>query len=162
VPTDPFTEDEVRQMLNFAQDYERSGDQRRWVGYVILVIFASTGVRNAELRTLLTENVNLARRELRVLGKGSKERIIPFGDGATEVLKVYAEELRPHLARSAYFIVNPASLEGHNVERMGEGSLRMLVKSAAGRGRDRWRHEPAPFPPLLRDDGGAQKQHGGQ
>jgi hypothetical protein len=96
---------------------------------VILVIFASTGVRNAELRTLLTENVNLARRELRVLGKGSKERIIPFGDGAAEVLKVYAEELRPHLARSAYFIVNPASLEGHNVGRMGEGSLRMLVAS---------------------------------
>jgi integrase/recombinase XerC len=129
VPTDPLTEDEVRQMLNFAQHYERSGDQRRWVAYVILVIFASTGVRNAELRTLLTEKVNLARRELRVLGKGSKERIIPFGDGAAEALKVYAEELRPHLARSAYFIVNPASLEGHNVGRMGEGSLRALVKS---------------------------------
>jgi hypothetical protein len=95
---------------------------------VILVIFASTGVRNAELRNLLTENVNLSRHELRVLGKGSKERIIPFGAGAVEVLKTYAEELRPRLASSPYFIVNPASLRGPNWGRMGEGSLAILVK----------------------------------
>jgi integrase/recombinase XerC len=127
-PIDPFSEDEVLQMLSLAQHYERSGDLRRWVGYVILVIFASTGVRNAELRNLLTENVNLSRHELRVLGKGSKERIIPFGAGAAEVLKTYAEELRPLLAPSPYFIVNPASLHGPNWGRMGEGSLAILVK----------------------------------
>jgi site-specific recombinase XerD len=80
-PIDPFSEDEVRQILGFAQHYEHSEDLRRWVGYVILVIFASTGVRNAELRELRTENINLPRRELRVTGKGSKERIIPFGAG---------------------------------------------------------------------------------
>ena len=127
-PIDPFTEDEVRQMLSLAQHYERSSDLRRWVGYVILVIFASTGVRNAELRNLLTENINLSRRELRVIGKGSKERIIPFGAGAAEVLKTYAEELRPLLAPSPYFIVNPASLRGQNWGRMGEGSLAILVE----------------------------------
>jgi site-specific recombinase XerD len=126
-PRDPFTEDEVRQMLSFAQHYERSGDLRCWVGYVIIVIFASTGVRNAELRSLLTENVNLARRELRVNGKGSKERIIPFGSGAAEALK-YAEELRPRLASSPYFIVNPASVPGANWGRIGERSLADLVK----------------------------------
>ena len=127
-PIDPFSEDEVLQMLSFAQHYEHSGDLRRWIGYVILVIFASTGVRNAELRNLRTENVNLSRRELRVLGKGSKERIIPFGSGAAEVLKTYAEELRPLLAPSPYFIVNPVSLRGPNWGRMGEGSLAILVK----------------------------------
>ena len=127
-PIDPFTEDEVRQMLSLAQHYEHSDDLRRWVGYVILVIFASTGVRNAELRNLLTENINLSRRELRVIGKGSKERIIPFGAGAAEVLKTYAEELRPLLAPSPYFIVNPASLRGQNWGRMGEGSLAILVE----------------------------------
>ncbi|MHB1501604.1 MAG: tyrosine-type recombinase/integrase [Candidatus Dormibacteria bacterium] len=77
----PFTEDEIRQLLSFAQRYEHSADLRRWVGYVILVIFASTGFRNSELRSLQTDNVNLSRRELRVVGKGSKERIIPFGAG---------------------------------------------------------------------------------
>ncbi len=127
-PIDPFSEDEVLQMLSLAQHYERSGDLRRWVGYVILVIFASTGVRNAELRNLLTENVNLSRHELRMLGKGSKERIIPFGAGAAEALKTYAEELRPLLAPSPYFIVNPVSLPGPNWGRMGEGSLAILVK----------------------------------
>jgi site-specific recombinase XerD len=127
-PIDPFTENEVRQMLSLAQHYERSDDLRRWVGYVILVIFASTGVRNAELRNLRAENVNLSRRELRVLGKGSKERIIPFGSGAAEALRTYAEELRPRLASSPYFIVNPASRHGQNSGRIGEGSLAILVK----------------------------------
>ena len=127
-PIDPFSEDEVRQILGFAQAYERSDDLRRWVGYVILVIFASTGVRNAELRSLRTENVKLSQRELRVIGKGSKERIIPFGNGAAEVLRTYVEELRPRLAPSAYFIVNPASLHGQNWGRMGQRALADLVE----------------------------------
>jgi hypothetical protein len=92
---------------------------------VILVILASTGVRNAGLRDLLTESVNLSRREQRVIGK---ERIIPFGAGAAEALRTYSEELRPLLAPSPYFIVNPASVHGHNWGRMGERSLADLVK----------------------------------
>ncbi len=128
-PIDPFTEEEVRQILGFAQHYEHSDDLRRWVGYVILVIFASTGVRNAELRNLRTENINLSRRELRVIGQGSKERIIPFGAGAAEVLRTYAEQLRPRLAPSAYFVVNPASAPGPNWGRMGERSLADLVEA---------------------------------
>ena len=128
-PIDPFTEDELRQLLSFTQRYERSGDRRRWVGYVVLVIFASTGVRNGELRGLQTDHVNPSRRELRVMGKGSKERIIPFGAGAAEVLRTYAQELRPRLAASPYFIVNPASLHGPNQGRMGEVALTDLVRS---------------------------------
>ena len=149
-PIDPFTENEVRHVLSTAQRYERSGDLRRWVGYVILVIFASAGVRNAELRSLLTENVNLSRRELRVLGKGFKERIIPFGAGAAEARKTYSEELRPLLAPSPYFIVNPASVHGHNWGRMGERSLADLVKLllteagiAGGKNPHRFRHSYA-------------------
>ncbi len=149
-PIDPFTEDEIRQMLSFAQRYERSSDLRRWVGYVALVIFASTGVRNAELRNLETAKVNLSRRELRVLGKGSKERIIPFGPGAAEVLRVYAAELRPRLPRSPYFLVNPASVQGPNRGRIGEMALvdlvRLLLAEAGISGRanpHRFRHSYA-------------------
>jgi integrase/recombinase XerC len=151
-PIDPFTEDEIRQLLSFAQQYQHSGDLRRWVGYVAVVIFASTGVRNAELRNLETDNVNLPRRELRVMGKGSKERIIPFGAGAAEVLRAYAEDLRPRLATSPYFIVNPASVHGPNWGRMGEVALVDLVKllltdaGISGRANPhRFRHSYATF-----------------
>ncbi|MHB1502142.1 MAG: tyrosine-type recombinase/integrase [Candidatus Dormibacteria bacterium] len=149
-PIDPFTEDEIRQMLSFAQRYEHSSDLRRWVGYVALVIFASTGVRNAELRNLETAKVNLSRRELRVVGKGSKERIIPFGPGAAEVLRVYAAELRPRLPSSPYFLVNPASIQGPNRGRIGEMALvdlvRLLLAEAGISGRanpHRFRHSYA-------------------
>ncbi|MGO8723483.1 MAG: hypothetical protein ACLQRM_12220, partial [Acidimicrobiales bacterium] len=83
---------------------------------------------NAELRNLRTENVNLSRRELRVVGRGSKERIIPFSAGAAEALSTYVEELRPRLASSPYFIVNPASVHGRKWGRMGERPLADLVK----------------------------------
>lgn len=96
---------------------------------MVLVIFTSTGVRNGELRGPQTDHVNPSRRELRVMGKGSKERIIPFGAGAAEVLRTYAQELRPRLAASPYFIVNPASLHGPNQGRMGEVALTDLVRS---------------------------------
>jgi site-specific recombinase XerD len=62
------------------------------------------------------------------MGKGSKERIIPFGAGAAEVLRAYAEDLRPRLATSPYFIVNPFSVHGPNRGRMGEVALDDLVK----------------------------------
>lgn len=51
-----------------------------------------------------------------------------LGSGAAEALKTYAEELRPRLASSPYFIVNPASRHGQNSGRIGEGSLAILVK----------------------------------
>ncbi len=105
---------------------------------------------NAELRNLRTENVNLSRRELRVVGRGSKERIIPFSAGAAEALSTYVEELRPRLASSPYFIVNPASVHGRKWGRMGERPLADLVKLllteagiAGGKNPHRFRHSYA-------------------
>ncbi|MHB1527011.1 MAG: tyrosine-type recombinase/integrase [Candidatus Dormibacteria bacterium] len=128
-PIDPLTEDEVRLLLTITQHHEHSDDLPRWVGYVALTILAGTGVRNAELRDLLTDNIDLTRRQLKVIGKGSKVRIIPFGPATAQVLATYLEGLRPRLAPSAYFIVNPLSLRnGPNWGRMGEKSLVDLLK----------------------------------
>ncbi len=128
-PIDPLTEDEVRLLLTITQHHEHSDDLRRWVGYVALTLLAGTGVRNAELRDLQTHNIDLARHQLKVIGKGSKVRIIPFGPGTAQVLATYLKELRPRLAPSAYFIVNPLSLRnGPNWGRMGEKSLVDLLK----------------------------------
>ena len=47
---------------------------------LIVLMLYSTGIRLAEIISLLDENVDTSRRELKVLGKRNKERIIPFGD----------------------------------------------------------------------------------
>ena len=68
---------------------------------LILLMFYSTGMRTTELETLLDVNVNTGRRELKVLGKRNKERIIPFGDELCEMITLY-RRLRDNL------IENPA------------------------------------------------------
>ena len=48
--------------------------------YLIVNMLYSTGMRRSELVSLKNADIDLARRELKVLGKRNKERIIPFGD----------------------------------------------------------------------------------
>jgi integrase/recombinase XerD len=58
------------------------------------VIYAS-GLRVSELVSLKTFNVSMSDGVLRVMGKGSKERLIPFGQLARDWLLRYLSEARP-------------------------------------------------------------------
>lgn len=57
----------------------------------ILELFYSTGMRLSELIGLKLVNVDFDKRTVKVLGKGSKERIIPFGEYAEKALKNYLQ-----------------------------------------------------------------------
>jgi integrase/recombinase XerC len=53
----------------------------------LLELFYSSGLRLAELTTLTLDRLKLAEAEVRVLGKGSKERIVPVGKTARQALQ---------------------------------------------------------------------------
>lgn len=55
----------------------------------LLELLYGTGIRVAELVGLDLPDVDLEERSLRVLGKGSKERIVPFGQAALQALQTY-------------------------------------------------------------------------
>lgn len=55
----------------------------------IIELFYSTGLRLSELINLKIQNVYFGNRTLKVLGKGSKERIVPFGKKAETALLNY-------------------------------------------------------------------------
>ena len=55
----------------------------------ILLTFCHTGIRRAELLGLTPDKVHLATGELKVLGKRSKERIVPFGGELQQALAEY-------------------------------------------------------------------------
>lgn len=57
----------------------------------ILELFYSTGVRVAELSGLDLQNLDLARSQLHVLGKGNKKRIVPLGNQALVSLRNHLE-----------------------------------------------------------------------
>jgi len=63
----------------------------------MLELMYGAGLRVSELVTLLSLNVVLSDAVLRVTGKGSKERMLPFGEVALDWLQRYAQQARPEL-----------------------------------------------------------------
>ena len=63
---------------------------------MIELMYAS-GLRVSELVGLKTFNISLSEHVLRVFGKGSKERLVPFGEVAAQWLQRYLQEARPAL-----------------------------------------------------------------
>jgi integrase/recombinase XerD len=60
----------------------------------------SSGLRVSELISLKLSDINLEAGFLRVMGKGSKERVIPASPGALGKVKQYMNELRPRLLKN--------------------------------------------------------------
>ena len=55
----------------------------------MLELFYSTGIRVSELVSIKTEDLNQATQIVKVLGKGGKERLLPFGQKCSEALVKY-------------------------------------------------------------------------
>lgn len=89
----------------------------------ILEMFYATGIRCSELVGLNLEDVDLAARMVRVLGKGRKERVVPYGQPAAAALRAYMahrEEARP---RSDALFVNK------NGGRLSDRFVRYIVSA---------------------------------
>jgi integrase/recombinase XerD len=63
----------------------------------MLELMYASGLRVSELVTLKSVHLGLAEGVVRVLGKGSRERLVPFGDEARDWLERYAREARPQI-----------------------------------------------------------------
>jgi integrase/recombinase XerC len=82
-----FIESDKAEMLfnevEFSDDLAGSRDR------LILELFYGTGVRLSELINIKVQDVNINRLEIKVLGKRSKERIIPISDKLSGLIKGY-------------------------------------------------------------------------
>lgn len=75
------------------QKKERKGSFVRMLrNTAILEVFYATGIRLSELVSLNIKSFNIGEMLLKVVGKGNKERIIPFGNKALEALSRYLKE----------------------------------------------------------------------
>lgn len=79
--------DEAYALLDSAQHVDELGLRDR----AILETFYSCGLRVSELTGLNLASIDLAEGLVRVLGKGSKERIVPIGQPAIRALQRYLE-----------------------------------------------------------------------
>ena len=76
-----------------------NGDSLALRNNAMLHLLYATGMRVSELVNLPLAGVNLMGGYVRVFGKGSKERLIPFGEAAREYLKLYTRDARPRILK---------------------------------------------------------------
>lgn len=69
-------------------------DKYSYRNKAMLELMYSSGLRISELINLKIFDLNLNQNTIRIMGKGSKERIVPIGDYATKYLEIYIEEYR--------------------------------------------------------------------
>jgi len=62
---------------------------------LIILLLYSTGMRLSELINLKVSDVDLKTATLKILGKGNKERILPFSDQLKRELKQYLDDVNP-------------------------------------------------------------------
>lgn len=89
IPT--FSEKEITKLLS--QPNKRTSEGFR--DYCILLTLIDTGIRLSELANLKTEDVDFDQNLFRVMGKGQKERFVPFGRRVAKALMRYQLKCRP-------------------------------------------------------------------
>ena len=96
-------ESEMNRLLD---DMPVGDSYRELLAYIIVLVFYSTGMRLAELVGLDDDNVDFDTRVIKVLGKGSKQRLIPFADELEEGLKIYVARRDAEVVRKdkAFFV----------------------------------------------------------
>ena len=89
------------EQMNRALDSNASGDEDTsgWPARdaVIFELLYGCGIRNAELVGLDLKHIRWAAETLLVRGKGSKERLVPFGDAAAAAIRAYLPERNERL-----------------------------------------------------------------
>ena len=96
----------------FARNRERE-DHLMLRDQTILELLYASGVRASEFVNIKIQDVDFRERSIRILGKGRKERIVPFSRSSSQTMKQYLKECRPLLLAKNkrdynldYFILN--------------------------------------------------------
>ena len=99
---------------------------------LIVELLYATGIRVSELTSLKLKDIDINNHEIRVLGKGNKERIVFFGDYALKYLNMYEENSRHILLKekqSEYLLINNQG--GKLTSRGVEDIINKVVNEAA-------------------------------
>jgi site-specific recombinase XerD len=84
----PFSEDQVNALLTTAG---QSSDSKR--DEAIILFLLDTGARVSETCRIRTQDLDLTGRRVRVVGKGGKERALPFGRKVAKAFFAYLRDM---------------------------------------------------------------------
>jgi integrase/recombinase XerC len=117
-------QDQAIDAMNAANSGAEQGDPLALRDHLIVEMLYATGIRVSELCGLDIDDVDHDRRLLRVLGKGNKQRTVPFGEPAGRALAAWLRGGRPELATASS---GPALLLGSRGGRLDPRQARTVV-----------------------------------
>ena len=113
-------ESEINRLLD---DVEWGDDYNDVLAHTIIITFYTTGVRVSELVGLDDTSVDTQACEIKVTGKGNKQRIIPFGEELKEAIEIYLDRRNAEVAsQDAAFFLNK------NGKQLTAAAVRAMVK----------------------------------
>ena len=118
-----LAESEMSRLLDMPDTSSPLGRRDR----AILELFYASGLRLSELVGVGLEDVNLSSRVVRVLGKGGKERIVPFNRSTEAAIRAWLKD-REEIAAAA---LRPA--QGSLEHRQGAAGSWLLAPGKAGK-----------------------------
>jgi integrase/recombinase XerC len=121
-----LTIEEVERLLEVPDLSTPQGQRDR----ALLELLYASGLRVSELVNLNLEQVNLDSREIRVRGKGSKERVVLMGEPAAEALRAYLKQGRPKLFASKIRMTNALFINRYG-ERLPERRVQRILEKYA-------------------------------
>lgn len=99
----------------------------------MLELMYSSGLRISELLSLIVNDIDLNNNLVKVFGKGSKERVIPIGDYATNALEKYISEYRGLLLKKGKY-TDILFLNNHGDKMSRSGFFKIIQKIAEDKG----------------------------
>ena len=119
-----LTEREIEQVLNNIKMETPAGYRNR----AILELLYATGMRVSELSNLNFENLNLSENEIKVFGKGAKERIVLVSERAKKFLENYIKTARLIIFKDAKETPDAPVFINKNGYRLQTQSVRIAIR----------------------------------
>jgi len=138
LPLSILTHAQVRKLLRKIKTDTEGGIRDR----AAVELLYSTGVRISELEALDLEDIDLDTASFKVIGKGSKERLLPIGKTALKWLTSYIRAARPFLIRGT---ATRAVFLNSRGRRWHQGSIRVVIRRYAALAGFRLRITPHTF-----------------
>ncbi|WP_242088235.1 tyrosine recombinase XerC [Curtobacterium sp. DN_7.5] len=146
VPTDPgvrlrapkgashlprvVTGDQVRTMLDGLAARAETDDPGALRDLAVVELLYAAAIRVSELVGTNVLDVDRSRLTVRVLGKGGKERVVPFGVPARDALEAWLDRGRPVLAARRAAAAAPATADAERALFLGDHGGRLGTRSA--------------------------------
>lgn len=113
--------EELEKFLNSIDTTEKDGIQQK----LIIEILYSTGIRVSELVNIKIKDINIKEQQIKILGKGNKERIVLFGNEASKILKIYLNAYKEYFTGNIY---NNYLLINKKGEKLSTNKIELIVK----------------------------------